>query len=227
MNYRELWNNPAVKVATVILGVALLGLGVWSALDASGNSPEWLPAFPGTVASDAVSDDATSSPDGTPDKAVTTVTPVANGDKTETGSKTEDPAKEPSTPGGGTTDEEPVTPPATPGVTMDLRILLWNDTDAKAPKNLEVAVGSVKWVLADNSVPSVTGELAALAVGKKLSLEVYPDGRSGKKIVVPILLSKDMRSGSEADAVHVEIKDDRVRVLGTPVENFDTSVERF
>jgi len=224
MNLSELWKNPAVKVATVVLAVALMGLGIWSALDASGNSPEWLPGFPGAAAPDSASSDATASPDGTPDKAVTTATPVADKGKNQT----DDPTKDPTKPSGNDpANDDPATPPATPGVTMDLKILLWNDTDAKGPKNLEVAVGSVKWVLTDTAVPSVSGELAGLSVGTKLSLEVYPDGRSGKKIVVPILLTKDMRSGSEADAVHVEIKDDRVRVLGTPVENFDTSVDRY
>lgn len=221
MNLSELWKNPAVKVATVVVAVALLGLGVWSALDASGNSPAWLPAFPGSAGPAEISSEATSSPDGTPEKAVTTATPVANEDKP----KAEDPAKDPAKPAPGT-DDEPETPAAT-GTTMDLKILLWNDTDSKAPKNLEVVVGEVKWVLTDNATPSVAGELAGLPVGKKLDLVVYPDGRSGNKIIVPIMLTKDMRSGSEADAVHVEVKDDRVRVLGTPVENFDTSVERF
>jgi hypothetical protein len=36
-----------------------------------------------------------------------------------------------------------------------------------------------------------------------------------------------MVSDSAGDAVHVEIKDGTVRVLGTPVDNFDVTLDRF
>lgn len=225
MNLSDMQNNKLVKVAVVAVAVLLLGFGLWAVLDASDNSPEWLPAFPGSVDADTSAEGDTGNVDGTPAKAVATATPAANGDTGSTddnGAKSSSPAPTPGTDdpneGNGTTTQ--------PAATMSLMILLWNDTQSKAPEGIEVAVGAAKWAPADSSLANQTGVLKGIAVGQKLQLEVYPDGRSGKKILVPILLTKEMRSGSEADAVHVEVKDGTVRVLGTPVENFDVSVER-
>jgi len=225
MNLTDMQNNKLVKVAVVLVAVLLLAFGVWAALDASDNSPEWLPAFPGSVDSDSAQDADDANLDGTPARAVATATPAANG----TSGSSDDDGADPSSPAPAPGTDDPNDDNGTtaqPGATMSLMILLWNDTQSKAPGDLEVAVGAVKWVPADSSLANQTGSLKGLAVGQKLQLEVYPDGRSGKKILVPILLTKDMRSGSEADAVHVEVKDGTVRVLGTPVENFDVSVER-
>ncbi len=226
MNLTELWNNKTVKVLAVAIAVIAVAVGVWSVLDASGNSPSWLPAFPG--AAKGLSAEATSSvkPDGTADKAVATVTPTANNDGSGEKAPSGDTNTTTPTDPKDDTSADPVKP-AVPGQSMDLRVLLWNDTDTKAPDGLEVAIGSIKWTPADPTLKSQAGELGAVAIGKVLDLEVYPDGRQGKKITVKIKLTADMRSGSEADAVHVEVRDSQVRVLGTPVENFDVSVERF
>jgi len=224
MNLSEMQNNKLAKVGVVIAAVLLLVFGLWAALDASDNSPEWLPAFPGSADS-ASSQDSAANVDGTPAKAVATATPTANGTNGSSGDDAADPNSPVPAPGSDDPNDDNGTS-TQPGATMSLMILLWNDTQSKAPGDLEVAVGAVKWVPADSSLANQSGSLKGLAVGQKLQLEVYPDGRSGKKILVPILLTKDMRSGSEADAVHVEVKDGTVRVLGTPVENFDVSVER-
>ena len=224
MNLSEMQNNKLAKVAVVIAAILLLVFGLWAALDASDNSPEWLPSFPGSADS-GTSQAGDVDLDGTPAKAVATATPAANGTAGSADDDGADPSSPPPTPGSDDPNDDNGTS-TQPGATMSLMVLLWNDTQSKAPGDLEVAVGAVKWVPSDSSLANQAGSLKGLAVGQKLQLEVYPDGRSGNKILVPILLTKDMRSGSEADAVHVEVKDGSVRVLGTPVENFDVSVER-
>lgn len=226
MNLTELWKNKAVKVVTIAIAVIAVAVGVWSVLDASGDSPAWLPAFPGTEKGLSAEASSGVKPDGTADKAVATITPAANVDGSGDKAPSSNPDTTKPTDSKGDTPADPVKP-AVPGQSMDLKILLWNDTDTKAPDGLEIAIGSVKWAPADPTLKSQSGELGAVAIGKVLDLEVYPDGRRGKKITVKIKLTAEMRSGSEADAVHVEVRDTQVRVLGTPVENFDVTVDRF
>jgi len=225
MNLSEMRDKKWLRVTTIVVAALLVLFGLWAVLDASGSAPSWVPAFPGTSTSSTTQDSDSVGPDGTVDMAVATATPAANGTN---GASTDDGAEPGSQPSAGTPgdsgDDNGGTTPNAPSMT--LMILFWNDTQAKDPKGFEVAVGTAKWVPSDPAVAKLTGEIKGLVIGKKLQLEVYPDGRSGKKILVPIELTKDMRSGSEADAVHVEVKDDTVRVLGTPVENFDVTVER-
>ncbi|MDP2233033.1 MAG: hypothetical protein Q8K89_05310 [Actinomycetota bacterium] len=220
MNLSEMWKSRSVRIVTTVVAVVAIGLGLWSVLAASGSAPAWLPPFPGATTQASSDSSGTPGPDGTSDMAAAPLTP-AKSTATNPGATTGDPIADPATP---TDTKNPAV--AKPGETMTLRILLWNDTEGKAPKNLEVAVGAVKWIPADPTVPNQSGDLAGLAVGKDLQLEVYPDGRTGKKLLVTIRLTPEMRSGSDADAVHVEVRDDSVRVLGTPVDNFDVTAKR-
>ncbi|MDO9108438.1 MAG: hypothetical protein Q7U89_05545 [Coriobacteriia bacterium] len=220
MNLSEMWTSRSARIVTTFVAAVAIGLGLWSVLAASGDAPQWLPPFPGTSAQASSGSSSAPGPDGTPEMAAAPLTP-AKSSATDPSASTGDPADDPAKP--SDTNDPAV---AKPGATMTLRILLWNDTESKAPKNLEVAVGAVTWIPANPTVPSQSGDLAGLAVGKDLQLELYPDGRTGKKLVVTIRLTPEMRSGSDADAVHVEIRDDSVRVLGTPVENFDVTAKR-
>jgi len=225
MDLNEMRDNKWIVAATIVVAAIAVLLGLWAVLDASDSAPSWLPAFPGTAESSDTQDSSTATADGTADKAVATATPTANGSNSasgDQGTSSDNPA--PAIDSGDSGDDNPGTTQAEP--TMTLMILFWNDTESKDPKGFEVAVGTAKWVPADPTLRNQTGEIKGVVIGKKLQLEVYPDGRSGKKIIVPIELAKDMRSGSEADAVHVEVKDGTVRVLGTPVENFDVTAER-
>jgi hypothetical protein len=105
-----------------------------------------------------------------------------------------------------------------------IRILWWNDTMGVAPKNPEV-------VFDGKSVKPTSGRTATMRigpcpVGKDLELVVYPDGRSGKKLAATFRVSAGMVADSEQDAIHIEVRDDRVRVLGNPVTNFEQSFAR-
>lgn len=223
MNLSEMWTNRSVRIATTAVAVIAMGLGLWSVLAASGSAPAWLPPFPGMSSQASLDSTGATVPDGTSEMAAAPLTP-AKSTGTDSDTTTGEPADDPVSPTTPSDTKDPAV--AKPGESMTLRILLWNDTESKAPKNLEVAVGSITWTPADPTVPNQSGDLAGVAVGKDLQLEVYPDGRTGKKIVVTIRLTPEMRSGSDADAVHVEVRDDQVRVLGTPVDNFDVTAKR-
>ena len=67
---------------------------------------------------------------------------------------------------------------------------------------------------------SDVGSIGPAAVGRTLTLTVYPDGRAGKAIKATFEVTADMLSNSDVDAIHVEVSDAQVRVLGNPIPNF-------
>lgn len=115
----------------------------------------------------------------------------------------------------------------TPAVkTMTVKILWWNDTESRQPKGTIISIGDARWK-PDVTATQAVGTLTGLAYGKQLSLVVYPDGPLGTKVVVPVMFDeKTMKSNSDQDAIHVEIKDTTVKVLGNPVKNFEVVTAR-
>lgn len=113
----------------------------------------------------------------------------------------------------------------TPAPGMKVKVLWWNDTSAKAPKNWEIVYGSS--VIKPSGGSKGSGSVGPAAYGKAGELVIYPDGPTGKKIVVPFAVTADMQPDSEADAIHVSVSDSSVRVLGNPVFNVDQTYPRF
>ena len=107
---------------------------------------------------------------------------------------------------------------------MMVRILFWNETSA-ALANCEIVVGASSYK-PNTAGEAARGTIGPLALNKTLSLLVYPNGRSGKRLVVPFTLTPDMLPDSEQDAIHVAVSDSSVRVLGNAVSNFDQSFAR-
>ncbi|MDZ4168899.1 MAG: hypothetical protein U1E26_04485 [Coriobacteriia bacterium] len=105
-----------------------------------------------------------------------------------------------------------------------IRIKWWNDTQANSPKNATIEFGgkSVK----PKAGKGDTLAIGPCAVGKDLKLTIYPDGPSGSKLVATFRVDASMVADSEQDAIHIEVRDDRVRVLGNPVPNFEQSFAR-
>lgn len=141
-------------------------------------------------------------------------TSTKSGGSTTGGSSTAKPKPKP-----GGTDTKPV-------AGMKVRVLWWNDTEAKPADGFEIVCGTAS-VKPDTGTKSGTGTVGPLTVGAKLLLVVYPDGRSGKRIAVPFTLTKIMEPDSDVDAIHVEVSDTSVRVLGNAVEGFDRTFPRF
>jgi len=109
---------------------------------------------------------------------------------------------------------------------MKVRLVFWNDTSSKPLKGTEIVAGASSFKPRTTS-KNVRGATAALPYGKVVQLVVYPDGRSGKKIIVPVMVSKDMLPNSDQDAIHIAISDGSVRILGNPVNSVDQTVPRF
>lgn len=102
-------------------------------------------------------------------------------------------------------------------------IKYWNDTVSREP-NLVVVAGNASW-RPRKGVASEQGKLGPVPIGRTIDLLVYPDGTNGTSVVVPVLLTERM-SSNELDAIHIEVRDSRVRILGNPVEQADIVVAR-
>ena len=126
--------------------------------------------------------------------------------------------------GSGSTTSNGATKPAQAG--MSVMVIFWNDANSKKLSGAEVVVGTSSFT-PSISAKSSRKNLGPLAFGKKIDLIVYPDGRTGNKIVVPMMLDRQMIPKSEQDALHVAISDTTVRVLGNAILNVDQSYPRY
>jgi hypothetical protein len=117
-------------------------------------------------------------------------------------------------------------PPAPEGAVMDVVVLFWNDTVDAAPEGAVVSLAGESYA-PDTGGDSDEGKLEGLAFDTELELVIEPDGPGGARFVVPVTFTSVMESGSERDAIHVEISDAQVRVIGNAVENFDHRFDRF
>jgi len=125
---------------------------------------------------------------------------------------------------GGTSASSGTKKPAQAG--MPVMVIFWNDASSKKLTRAEVVIG------AGSFKPSASAKnsrmnLGPFAYGKTIDVIVYPDGRGGKKIVVPMMLDRQMIPKSEQDAIHVAISDKTVRVLGNAILNVDQSYPRY
>jgi len=63
--------------------------------------------------------------------------------------------------------------------------------------------------------------------GQTENLHIYPDGRNGKQIVVPIKMTADMcPQGCDQDTILITITDDSVAVVGNAVKNRSVTFSR-
>ena len=109
---------------------------------------------------------------------------------------------------------------------MTVKILFWNDTNSKDLRGTQVRIGSAVFK-PDTSVTQTRGSLGPIEYDKPIELVVYPDGPTGKKILVPVTVTRQMVPNSEQDGIQVAISDGTVRVLGNPVVDVDRSQPRF
>lgn len=112
-----------------------------------------------------------------------------------------------------------------PLATGTIIIKYWNDTVSKPPADVIIKAGDATWK-PRSTRRSDRGELKPVPLERTVQLIVYPDGLRGKRISVPILLTKDM-DANEVDAIHVEIRDDRVKILGNPLVDAQIATGRF
>lgn len=131
------------------------------------------------------------------------------------------------TSGGSGSGGSGVSSSASKGLTI--KIMWWNDTVNRAPKNAEIVFAGRSYKPAAGK--SDQGSIGPCPIGKQLELVVYPDGRGtaahpGTKLIAKFTVNAQMVANSETDAIHVELKDTGLRVLGNPVNNFVQSFSR-
>lgn len=187
---------------------------------AAATSPESSASSATSATSEAAGKSPTSS-------SATTAASNGNGSATGGAGASGSNSNKPGSPTGGTAKPSgPGTKPSAPVKTTALKILWWNDTVSKKATGCEVAYGSAAF-RPDVSQDAATGLLKAVPVGKTVNLVVYPDGRSGKKIIVPFKVDSYMKASTDQDAIHVAVSDDTIKVLGNPVEGFEVEFDRF
>lgn len=231
MNFKTLWESKRSRIA-LVAGAGLVIAGVAFVIaGAADDTPGWVPApFAGESQTASTDGDRLDGTSGNKESAAN-AKPVSN-NKATTGTDANDSGTD--TPSDAdTSDASPGTPPNTETPSnepaskkMTVRILYWNDTENE-PASVVVSIGTASWKPTDATAESAEGKLADLAFGQPLKIVVQPDGPAGKRIEVPVRFTPDMISDSTGDAIHVEVKDDTVRVLGTPVDNFDVTLDRF
>lgn len=102
-------------------------------------------------------------------------------------------------------------------------VKFWDDTSSRYKGGATIKLGDAVW--SPDAGESDTSKMGPVELGTTVTLYVYPDGQDGAEIAVPIVVTTAM-SGRDADAVHVELRDTEVRVLGNPVVNFEVLESR-
>jgi len=204
-------------VLVVAIAALTTGCSRSKATSGGGLSPADKTSSTATASADASDAAAVKNSDGT-------AAPASTGNATSGGSGSST-ANGSSGTGTGSTATKPGTA-AKPAAGMKVRILFWNDTSSKSLKGTEILVGSSAYK------PKTTAKTdrlttATVAYGKVLQLTVYPDGRGGKKIIVPMMVTNDMVPNSDQDAIHIAISDGSVRILGNPINDVDKTIPRF
>jgi len=220
MKLKRLLNSIPFRVAVAVLATGIVVFGI-AALGSGGDPDRWV----------AQLTDPTPPADGgavlrtvggiSPERVTATPTPPPTaGDQGPDGVQGD--GGEPVSPG---SPEAPGQPDPDPAVST-VRVILWNDTQDSRLLGTEVILGQSNWRPKDSTDASQTGSLTLIPVGDLLTLQVYPDGRQGNRIDVEVKLTADMIDNSEEDAIHVAISDSKVRVLGTPIVDFDVDFDR-
>ncbi len=103
-------------------------------------------------------------------------------------------------------------------------IKYWNDTVTNPPGGVEIVAQDVSWK-PNAKAKSDLGRLGPIPLGRDVRLVVYPDGKKGPKIGATIRMSSEMDS-RDVDAIHVELRDGQVRVMGNPVAGYEATGSR-
>jgi len=216
-------------IAGLLLAVLLVGVAAFAGFGDDASDPA-------TVGLDAGSESADALPSGTADAigdpvrytaaAPDTGAEEASGVDADTDSDVGTDDDDSSDPADNDSPETDGDTPSDETVMADLRVIWWNDTVGTVPNGALVSIGDAAWN-PDTGADSARGLLSKVEIGQAVMLVVLPDGPDGVRIMVPLLLTPDMNPASDADAVHVEVSDTSVRVLGNPVDNFDVTFDRF
>ncbi|MDO8915858.1 MAG: hypothetical protein Q7W16_07240 [Coriobacteriia bacterium] len=123
------------------------------------------------------------------------------------------------------------TPPAggTSGKVKDtfyVMVSWWDDTEKRPAEDAVVTWGASGSWSPSGTTRAQAARFGPFPVGRTSKLTVYPDGKARRAGVVVLDIKSSMLSGSERDGIHIEVRDDAVRVLGNPVSNFEVIFPR-
>ncbi len=110
-------------------------------------------------------------------------------------------------------------PGENPEENLGTNVLVYVSTIAKKrpPAGTEIVLGKSSFK-PDTQRAMDRGVLGPLPAGKTATLVIYPDGRDGKKISIPILVSGSNTKDPRGRTVDVAISDEGVTVLGVMVQ---------
>jgi hypothetical protein len=108
---------------------------------------------------------------------------------------------------------------------MFLRVAIFDDTASGAPAELEVWIrGTGSWYPDLRFGGDVLEKAGPFAGGRtEADLVIYPTGRSGTEISVPIEITSELIETSVRDMVTISISDGQVTATGTPVPGFEVT----
>jgi len=114
---------------------------------------------------------------------------------------------------------------AAPSSEIAVRVTVWVDSKSKLPSDGEI------WFKGHGSLWITSRDLAKILgkrpPGQTENLYIYPDGRDGKEIVVPITMTADMcPQGCPRDSIMIDITNDSVKVVGNAVKNRSVTFNR-
>lgn len=209
------WLGGVALVALLVVGTVMLAQGRSKPVAPAAQVGQGAEASTSGTAGNATSDPAAAGSAGAPEGVVSSSKGASTGTK-GAGSK-------------GTsskTTTTTVTQKPVPGKTVLVKVNFWNDTKNRKPSGASISVGSVSpWKL-DATKTRSSKVIGPLPVATDLQLVICPDGPMGKRIAVTIRIDKNAKSNSDQDAIHVEIRDTSVRVIGNAVPNLDASFQR-
>jgi len=88
-----------------------------------------------------------------------------------------------------------------------------NGTSSKPLENTLIEVGRATFS-PDAQRRSTRGVLSPVPVAETVAFAVYPDGRSGNRVVVPLTIAADDGLGESENVVYIVVSDESVQVRG-------------
>lgn len=103
-----------------------------------------------------------------------------------------------------------------------VRVQVWDDTDTN-PIHDKCEIwfrGHGSWWLKDATKSgAAAANVGRRKVGQRDKLVLYPDGRDGQEVSIPLTMTSEMNpDGSVRDSIMITIGDDEIEIVGLPIK---------
>lgn len=196
------FGTSKAALAVILIAASILGAGC-------SRPPETfqskLKASPKPLASAATTPSA---PVGTPGATLPVEPQDRAAPKQKRGGKTSGDAEKPAAP-------QPTRKPraSEDAPTASIVVNFVNGTSSKPLENTVIGVGRATY-RPDLQRRSTRGVLSPVPVAETVALAVYPDGRSGSRVAVPLTIAADDGVGESENVVYIVVSDQSVQVRG-------------